>query len=168
MRPDNPIRRSCTFSKNACTCAKSHLVGSRSLTQMQKWERYESARMHLECYKKKGDAFLHRIIALEGVGAKLRVGNETEVLTSGDIMGHPAKTKVRQNPNNAKVMVFSPTTVPASSSYMLCPSIRQSQASTTPISSSNICAVRCGRDHTFSMKTHQSFCTTTLRRMSLV
>ena len=36
-----------------------------SLTGIQKWERYESAWMHLQRYKKKGDAFLHRIIALD-------------------------------------------------------------------------------------------------------
>ena len=36
-----------------------------SLTEIQKWQRYESARMHLKRYKKKGGAFLHRIIALD-------------------------------------------------------------------------------------------------------
>ena len=56
-----------------------HKIASRwvphSLTEIQKWQRYESALMHFERYKKKGDAFLHRIIVLDEAWA----GNETAV-----------------------------------------------------------------------------------------
>jgi len=41
-----------------------------SLTEIQIWQRYESARMHLERYKKKGDAFLHHIIVLDEAWAR--------------------------------------------------------------------------------------------------
>ena len=139
-----------------------------SLTEIQKWQRYDSARMHLERYKKKGDAFLHRIIALDEAWARAckpemkRQSNEWRHYRS------PAKPKCGRIPEMLRLCSFSPTTVPASSSHMLCPIIGQSQASTTPISWSIICAVLCGRrDHTFSVKTHQSFYTTTLGRMSL-
>ena len=60
-------------------------------------------------------------------------------------MGHSAKPKYGRIPAMLRLWSFSPTTVPASSSHMLCPSIGQSQASTTPISWSPICAVRCRR-----------------------
>jgi len=50
-------------------CLHMRKIASRwvlhSLTEIQKWQWYESAWMHLERYKKKGDAFLHRIIALD-------------------------------------------------------------------------------------------------------
>jgi len=91
----------------------------------------------------------------------MRRGHELmSSLMSGAITGHPAKPKCGRIPAMLRLWSFSPTTVPASSSHMLCPSIGQSQASTTPISWSTICAVR------FSVKTHPSFCTTTLGRMS--
>jgi len=57
--------------------------------------------MHLECYKKKGDAFLHRIIALDEAWA--RAYEQSNELRH---YGSPRKTKVQQNPSNAKVMVI--------------------------------------------------------------
>ena len=78
-------------------------------------------------------------------------------LMSGAITGHLAKPKCGRISAMLKLCSFSLTTVPASSSQMLCPSIGLSQASTMPISWSAICAVRCGRrDHTFLVKTHHS------------
>jgi len=47
----------------------SHWV-PHSLTEIQKWQQYESALMHLKNYKKKGDAFLHCIIALDEAWAQ--------------------------------------------------------------------------------------------------
>jgi len=40
------------------------------LTEIQKWQRYESAHLHLERYKKKVDAFFHPIIALDEAWAR--------------------------------------------------------------------------------------------------
>jgi len=62
--------------------------------------------MHLERYKKKGDAFLHRIIALDEAWAR---AYEPEMKQQSNVCRHygsPCKTKVRQNPSNAKVMVI--------------------------------------------------------------
>jgi len=78
----------------------SHWV-PHSLTEIQKWQRYESARMHLERYKKKGDAFLHHIIALDEVWAR---AYESEMKRQSNESSW--KTKVRQNPSNAKVTVI--------------------------------------------------------------
>jgi len=78
-----------------------------SLSEIQKWQRYESTQMHLECYKKKGDAFLHHIIALDEAWAR---AYEPEMKWQPNEWrwhyGSPRKTKVRQNPSNAKVMVI--------------------------------------------------------------
>jgi len=124
--------------------------------------------MHLERYKKKGDAFLHRIIALDEAWARAYELEMKRQSNEWRHYGSPHKTKVRQNLSNVKVMVIFAYDSAGIILNMPCPSIRQSQASTTPISSSTICAMRCGRrDHTFSVKTHQSFCTTMLGLMSL-
>ena len=91
-----------------CLCMRK--IASRwvlhSFTEIQKWQRYVSARMHLEHYKKKGDAFLHCIIALDEVWAR---AYELEMKWQSNVWHHygsPRKTKVRQNPSNAKVMVI--------------------------------------------------------------
>ena len=77
-----------------------------SLTEIQKWQRYESARMHLECYKKKGDAFLHRIIALDEAWARAYEPEMKWQSNEWRHYGSPRKNRVRQNPSNAKVMVI--------------------------------------------------------------
>jgi len=63
-RPGRPSAKEAQVSSVATLLETSHSV-PHSLTEIQKWQRYESARMHLERYKKKEDAFLHRIIALD-------------------------------------------------------------------------------------------------------
>ena len=66
-----------------------------SLTEIQKWQRYESNRMHLERYKKEGDAFLHPIIALDEAWAR---AYESEMKRQSNVWRHygsPRKTKVR-------------------------------------------------------------------------
>jgi len=77
-----------------------------SLTEIQKWQRYESARIHLERYRKKGDAFLHRIIALDEAWARAYEPEMKRRSNEWHHYGSPRKTKVRQNPSNAKVMVI--------------------------------------------------------------
>ena len=77
-----------------------------SLTEIQKWQRYESARMHLKRYRKKGDAFLHRIIELDEGWAR---AYKPEMKRHSNVWRHygsPRKTKVRQNPSIAKVMII--------------------------------------------------------------
>jgi uncharacterized protein YaeQ len=56
--------------------------------------------------KKKGDAFLHRIIALDEAWVR---AYEPEMKQHSNVWRHygsPRKTKVRQNPSNAKGMVI--------------------------------------------------------------
>jgi len=79
---------------------------SRSLTEIQKWQRYELARVHLERYKKKGDAFLHRIIALDEAWARAYEPAMKRQSNERRHYGSPRKTKVRQNPSSAKVMLI--------------------------------------------------------------
>jgi len=62
--------------------------------------------MHLERYKKKGDAFLHRITALGGAWARAYEPEMKRQSNEWRHYGSPCKTKVRQNPSNAKVMVI--------------------------------------------------------------
>lgn len=62
--------------------------------------------MHLERYKKKGDAFLHRIIALDEAWAQAYEPEMKRQSNEWRHYGSPRKTKVRQNPSNAKVMVI--------------------------------------------------------------
>jgi len=76
-----------------------------SLNEIQKQQRYESARMHLERYKKKGDAFLHRTIALDEAWARAYESEMKRQSNDRRHYGSPRKTKVRQNPSNAKVML---------------------------------------------------------------
>ena len=62
--------------------------------------------MHLEHYKKKEDAFLHRIIVLDEAWAQ---AYKPEMKWHSNVWRHyrsPPKTKVQQNPSNAKVMVI--------------------------------------------------------------
>ena len=63
--------------------------------------------MHLERYKKKGDAFLPRIIALDEAWARAYEPEMKRQSNERRHYGSPRKTKVRQNPNNAKVMLIS-------------------------------------------------------------
>jgi hypothetical protein len=76
------------------------------MTEIQKWQRHESARMHLERYEKKGDAFEHRIIALDEAWARAYQSEMKRQTNEWRHYGSPRKTKVRQNPSNAKVMVI--------------------------------------------------------------
>jgi len=124
VRPDCPIRRSCTFSKEHLhMCKLASRWVPHSLTEIQKWQQYESARM--QAYKPE----------------MKRQSNEWRHYRS------PRKPKYSRIPAMLRLWSFSPTTVQASSSHMLWPSIGQSQASTTSISWSIICAVRCGRPY---------------------
>jgi len=59
--------------------------------------------MHLERYKKKGDAFLHHIIVLDEAWAQ---AYEPEIKQQWCHYRSPRETKVRQNPSNANVMVI--------------------------------------------------------------
>jgi len=77
-----------------------------SLTEIQKWQRYKSAWMHLERYKKKGDAFLHHIIALDEAWARAYKLEMKRQSNEWCHYGSPRITKVWQNPSNAKVMVI--------------------------------------------------------------
>jgi len=62
--------------------------------------------MHLESYKKKGDAFLHRIIALDEAWARAYEPEMKRQSNEWRHYGSPRKTKLRQNPSNAKVMII--------------------------------------------------------------
>ena len=62
--------------------------------------------MHLECYKKKGDAFLHRIIALDEAWARAYEPEMKRQSNEWCHYGSSRKNKVRQNPSSAKVTVI--------------------------------------------------------------
>jgi len=62
--------------------------------------------MHLERYKKKGDAFLHCIVALDDAWARVYGPELKRQSNEWRHYGSPRKAKVRQNPSNAKVMVI--------------------------------------------------------------
>jgi len=62
--------------------------------------------MHLEHYKKKGDAFLHSIIALDEAWARAYEPEMKRQSNEWRHYGSPGKTKVRQNLSNAKVMLI--------------------------------------------------------------
>jgi len=62
--------------------------------------------MHLERYKKKGDAFLHRIIALDEAWVRAYEPEMKRQSNEWRHYGSPRKTKVRQNPSIAKVIVI--------------------------------------------------------------
>jgi len=62
--------------------------------------------MHLERYKKKGDAFLQRIIALDEAWARAYEPEMKGQSNEWRHYGSPRETKVRQNPSNAKVMAI--------------------------------------------------------------
>ena len=125
--------------------------------------------MHLKRYKKKGDAFLHRIMALDEAWARAYELEMKRQSNEWRHYGSPRKTKVRQNRSNVKVMVIFTYD---SAGIILTHAVPQHTTVTgqyyTDFFEHHICAVRCGRrDHTFLVKTHQSFCMTTLGRMSL-
>jgi len=77
-----------------------------SLTEIQKWQPYESARMHLERYKKKGDVFLHLIIALDEAWARAYKPEMKRQSNKWRHYGSHRKTKARQHPSNDKVMLI--------------------------------------------------------------
>jgi len=101
--------------------------------------------------RKKGNVFLHCIIALDEAWA---LAYEPEMKRQSNEWCHyGSPCKCSRIPAVLRLCSFSPMTVPASSSHMLCPSIGQSQSSTTPISWSTVWAVCCGRrNHTFLVK----------------
>ena len=139
-----------------------------SLTEIQKWQQYESARMHLEHYKKKGDAFLHHIITLDEVWVRAYGPEMKRQSNEWCHYGSPRKTKVQQNPSNAKVVVIFAYD---SAGIIFTHAVPQHRTVTGQYYTDFLghhLRVRCRRrDHTFSVKTHQSFCTTMLSPMSL-
>jgi len=110
VRPDYLIRRSCTSSKNACTCAKSHLVGSRTV-----WLKSsnDSDTSRLGCIwnvaKRKG--MLSCIVSYRWMrrGRELTGRKWNGSLMSAAITGHPAKPKCGRIPAMLRLWSFSPS-----------------------------------------------------------
>jgi len=62
--------------------------------------------MHLERYKKKGDVFLHLIIALDEAWARAYKPEMKRKANKWRHSGSPRKTKARQHPSNDEVMLI--------------------------------------------------------------
>jgi hypothetical protein len=73
---------------------------------MQKWQRYDASRNHLERYEREGEAFLRRIITLDKTWAKSYGPQLKRQLNKWHHYVLPRKSKVRQNPSSVQVMVI--------------------------------------------------------------
>ena len=76
------------------------------LTDMHKWQRYDASPMHLQHCEREGEAFLQRIIAIDGTWAKSYELELKRQLNEWRHHGSPQKQTVRPTPTNVKVMLI--------------------------------------------------------------
>ena len=75
-------------------------------TDVQKWQRYDASRMHLQRYEREGNAFLRRIIAIDETWAKSYEPELKHQWNKWRHHGSPRKQTVRPTPTNVKVMLI--------------------------------------------------------------
>ncbi|PSN53367.1 hypothetical protein C0J52_03804 [Blattella germanica] len=74
-----------------------------TLTEQQKWNRYETCRVNLERYEREGHIMLNRIIAIDETWARAYEPELKRKSAEWRHQGSPRKRKVRQTPSPVKL-----------------------------------------------------------------
>jgi histone-lysine N-methyltransferase SETMAR len=77
-----------------------------NLTEVQMWQRMETARLHLDRYAREGEAFLRRIITMDETWARSYEPELKRQSSEWRRQGSPRQRKFRQEAGHVKVMLI--------------------------------------------------------------